>query len=127
MKLTPNYAGYLVVSLGRVRIQHRVSRLVLEAFVGPCPLDMEACHDDGKKVNNCLTNLRWDTSAENGKDKAHHGVHKGSRNSKAVLTEEDVLHIRTLAFPDLEGLANQYGVTGVSIRNVITRKTWAHL
>src|SRR3970282_914182 len=39
----------------------RVHRLVLAAFVGPCPIGMEGCHDDGAPTNTRLRNLRWDT------------------------------------------------------------------
>ena len=44
--------------------------LVLLAFIGPCPEGMEGCHyPDTNKANNRLSNLRWDTHAENMKDK----------------------------------------------------------
>ena len=64
-------AGYRRVALLRdgktcFRLVHN---LVLEAFVGPCPPGMEACHyPDHDKANNHLENLRWDTHAENMKD-----------------------------------------------------------
>jgi hypothetical protein len=41
-------------------------RLVLQAFVGPCPEGMEACHaPDPNKLNCRIENLRWATRAEN--------------------------------------------------------------
>lgn len=46
-----------------------VHRLVLDAFVGPRPSGMQACHyPDFDKGNNRLENLRWDTHAENERD-----------------------------------------------------------
>lgn len=42
-----------------------VHRLVLEAFVGPCPEGCEADHIDRDKSNNKLENLRWLNIAEN--------------------------------------------------------------
>lgn len=51
-----------------------IHRLVLEAFVGPCPPRMEACHDpDRNTANNRLTNLRWDTRQANMQDAVRHG------------------------------------------------------
>lgn len=53
-----------------------VHRLVLEAFVGPCPDGMEACHWDDDPANNQLANLRWDTRRSNQHDSVrniHHG------------------------------------------------------
>ena len=85
MKSTPNYAGYHVITLGVSRKQYRVAVLVLEAFVGPRPVGMEACHGpDYSKSNNRLRNLRWDTSSANCLERDFHG----SRNPNSVLTDE---------------------------------------
>jgi hypothetical protein len=56
----------------------RVHRLVLLAFVGPCPKGMEACHWDDNPGNNHLSNLRWDTSLANKRDMARNGI--GNQN-----------------------------------------------
>ena len=50
-----------------------VHRLVLEAFVGPCPEGMEACHWDDDPTNNQLSNLRWAPRSENNHDRARNG------------------------------------------------------
>lgn len=42
-----------------------VHRLVLEAFVGPCPSGFECCHNDGDRSNAALSNLRWDSRSSN--------------------------------------------------------------
>lgn len=69
--------GYLRISLRKDGKSHhfRVHRLVLEAFVGPCPEGTEACHGDGDRSNNRLENLRWDTKSENQYDRVRHGNH----------------------------------------------------
>lgn len=48
-------------------------RLVLEAFVGPCPEGMEALHWDDDHDNNHLSNLRWGTRTENMQDMSRNG------------------------------------------------------
>jgi len=48
--------------------RYKLHRLVLLTFVGPCPEGMEACHNDGLKTNNRLSNLRWDTHRNNIQD-----------------------------------------------------------
>ncbi len=73
----PNNNGYEQVQLygdGK-RSRQLVSRLVLLAFVGPCPEGMEVCHNDGDKRRNHLQNLRYGTSSENKLDMARHGTH----------------------------------------------------
>jgi HNH endonuclease/NUMOD4 motif len=55
-----------------------VHRLIMLAFVGPCPEGMEVCHNDGVKLNNTLSNLRYDTKSANQYDSIRHGTHQGS-------------------------------------------------
>lgn len=74
-------AGYPIADLWRDGKPQtfRVHRLVLAAFVGPCPPGMEGCHDDGDPSNNQLTNLRWDTHSANIADQVTHGTHREAR------------------------------------------------
>lgn len=55
-----------------------VHRLVLLAFVGPCPEGMEACHINGDPADNRVENLRWDTRSENQRDRVRHGTNHNS-------------------------------------------------
>ena len=69
--------GHLKVGLSRAGECHYalVHRLVLEAFVGPCPHGMESCHfPDSDPSNNRLNNLRWDTPTANHLDAIKHGT-----------------------------------------------------
>lgn len=70
-----NRHGYPLVALSRSSdiSSKKVHRLVLEAFVGPCPDGMEACHNDGNWANAELVNLRWDTPSANQHDRVRHG------------------------------------------------------
>lgn len=71
MKPRGNSEGYLYLLLNCADGSRllAVHRLVLEAFLGPCPAGMEACHyPDRSPDNNALHNLRWDTHSENNKD-----------------------------------------------------------
>lgn len=74
-KAGPN--GYVMIDLRADgnRLPRTLHSLVLEAFVGPCPNGMEACHNDGTKTNNRLSNLRWDTNKANHLDSVRHGTH----------------------------------------------------
>lgn len=79
-KLTRHPAGYMYASLfdrqtGRENGYAKVHRLVLEAFVGPCPDGMEACHGNDVPGDNRLENLRWDTKRANHADKVARRTH----------------------------------------------------
>ena len=134
-ELSPSrhHKGYLRVKCGS-GTQYRVHRLVLEAFIGPCPDGMECCHNDGDPGNNRLDNLRWDTHSANSLDAVRHGTHpgfcnKGEKHPKAKLTESDVLRIRSLAKEGVRNidLAKGYGVGPGAISLIVLRKRWKHL
>lgn len=55
-------------------VTRTLHRLVLEAFAGPCPVGMEACHHDGDREHNGIGNLRWDTRSSNARDRTRHGT-----------------------------------------------------
>ena len=73
----PSVVGYPRVALtrGSKPTHTYVHTLVLAAFAGPRPDGMEACHGDGDRTNNTASNLRWDTRAENAKDRIKHDRH----------------------------------------------------
>lgn len=52
-----------------------VHRLVMMTFVGECPEGLEVLHGDGDPTNNRLSNLSYDTHAENTRDTVRHGRH----------------------------------------------------
>src|SRR4051794_9067393 len=77
LKHVITHLGYPIITLpknqeGR-RKNVRVQRLVLEAFVGPCPPGMEACHNDDVSLDCRLQNLRWDTRQANIADRCRNG------------------------------------------------------
>ena len=50
---------------------------------------MQACHNDGKPLNNFLSNLRWDSPQNNQRDRIKHGTDNvGINNGRALLTGE---------------------------------------
>ncbi|QDF19244.1 hypothetical protein SEA_STICKYNOTE_47 [Corynebacterium phage Stickynote] len=65
--------GHQRINLGRRENGLWVHRLVLEAFVGPCPPWMECCHNNGDPSDNRVENLRWDTKKSNMADRRKHG------------------------------------------------------
>lgn len=120
----------LSISLRPSHRQIYLSRLVLLAFVGPCPENMEACHNDGNMDNNAIQNLRWDTKVNNNADKLIHGTHnKGSRHGMAKLTEESVRSIRENHAQGASkySLAKQHGVSFATITFIVRRVTWLHV
>ena len=112
-----------------------IHQIVLETYVGPCPIGMEACHNNGVRTDNRLENLRWDTRKANHADAIKHGTHrgllnKGSENGNTHLKEKDVRMIiymwKTRLFLQKE-LAEEYGVDKTTISYIVNKKSWKHL
>lgn len=106
-----------------------VHTLVASAFLGPCPDNLEVCHNDGNGQNNVPTNLRYDTCAGNMADKRLHGTHLfGARHPGAKFTEDEVAKIKALAGKVTQrALAAKYGVGHRAIGDIFRGHTWAHV
>jgi HNH endonuclease len=123
---------YVQVALchkGKVTMRS-LHRIVLEAFRGPCPPGMEACHNDGDPFNNRLDNLRWDTRKGNFADEERHGTKmRGERHHQAKLTENDVREIRRLREQGVffKELAKRFGISLGVAHAICSRKIWRHV
>lgn len=120
--------GYASVMLrcGNKRVNQRIHQLVLIAFVGPRPHGFVACHNDGSKNNNCPSNLRWDTQANNLSDMKLHGTFlDGERHPNSKLTEKDVCKIRELlATESQRDIAKRFGVAFSLVSAIKRGKRW---
>lgn len=129
--------GYMYVTLcrGGKRITKLIHRLVLETYVGPCPKNMETCHNNGIRIDNRLKNLRWDTRSNNQYDAVRHGTHtglkrKGTQHPLSKLTESQVILIFN-AYHDgvytQKELADMFGINRNTVSDIIHKRTWRHL
>lgn len=108
----------------------RAHRLVLEAFVGPCPEGMLCRHLNGIRTDNRPENLAWGTPAENTADSIAHGTHRrGEASPKSKLTSAQVRDIRAMvrAGSTHRAAARAYGVSFNAVDAIIQRRSWAHL
>ena len=115
-----------------------IHRLVLEAFIGPCPMGQQTRHLNGIRGDNRLENLRWGTYKENNHDKAAHGTNglgklrpqtTGDKHPMAKLKEADVraIYAAVSGGATKESMAQQYGVTWGCIHLICNRRNWKHL
>lgn len=123
-----NASGHLRVCLNarNPSVRVMIHRLVLEAFVGPCPSGMEACHNDNDPSNNRVENLRWDTRSNNQLDRHNAGGwinHQGEKNGRARLTRGDVVALRENPARIAE-IAARTGISLSTARRAIRGDTW---
>ena len=128
--------GYFSITLnqnGKKRC-HNVHRLIALAFLGmPPSKDLDACHNDGNKLNNVPSNLRWDTRKKNTNDKYLHGTawntDRGTDHWKAKLNEELVRAMRVdrARGEKIPSIAAKYGIAKLTAYDAITGKTWRHV
>lgn len=131
LKQYTNSHGYKNVKLARPgeTWSTRVHRLVLEAFVGPCPDGMECRHLNNNPSDNRLENLAWGTKVENGVDRSKNGLNKGERQNTAKLTAFQVFMLRER--PKYRGIirdiAAEFGITTDQASRIRSGKQWAWL
>ncbi|WP_171935781.1 HNH endonuclease signature motif containing protein [Escherichia coli] len=118
-------SGYGRIMINRVK--YGAHRLAYELANGPIPDGYVVRHkcDNPSCIN--PSHLEVGTQAENIKDKVTRGRQaSGCSIGVSKLTEEIVRDIRSSGLK-VSLLAERYGVSTVSIRNILRRKTWQHV
>lgn len=122
--------GYHKLTLTNADGNHEdvyVHQIVLLAFVGPCPENMESCHRDGNPSNNSFSNLRYDTRLNNAADRVQHGTGtRGITHNTTKLTEQQVLEIRQRICNGGgdSSISRDYNVSRAAIWSIRVGKSW---
>lgn len=109
--------GYQKLTLKRAGKCSRilVHQIVAAAWIGPRPVGLEVCHNDGNKTNNNLNNLRYDTRAANHADSVRHGTAARPRK----LTDEQVADIRAARGSVMQAeLARRHNTSKTHVCNI---------
>ena len=107
---------------------HRyIHDIVLETFVGPRPPGMEGAHRNGKRDDNRLANLRWDTRSGNHADKYIHGTACiGEKHGRRKPNAAQVKTIRA-ANGDQNVIADSFGISRSQVYRIKTGQNWGSL
>jgi len=125
LRLSVANTGYHQVNLGG-SVRH-VQRLVLEAFVGPCPYGHEACHGNGIRTDNNLSNLRWDTRKGNMADASKHGTTNRGERCPTSKLKRDQIHAIRAANGTQKEIAARFGISREHVRDIRSGKKWGWL
>lgn len=111
--------------------RYSIARLTLAMFKGLPPQNMKnpsVDHIDGDSLNNYYENLRWMEHYVNSSIRRNRGI--GEMNSRAILTQEDVMHICNMFVRgncSISNIAKQYNVSDSAIRSIYERKNWDYV
>lgn len=126
-----NDQGYGMAFVRRTKV--RAHRLAYELFVGPLDKDQDILHSIHCTTRSCVNwhHLHIGTHQENMHDKIVSGSQpRGSKHYLSRLTEIQVreilydFHIHGIS---LSRLADRYGISIVTVHDIIYRKTWTHV
>lgn len=130
---SPMRGGHLKKSLtddSGIRRHLYIHRLVLEAFVGPCPTGKECRHLDGNPANNDVRNLAWGTKAENINDRdiVHRTTARGERCHGTHLGTKDIedIYNRCESGEYVKDIAASYGIDPSSCAKILKGVYWSH-
>lgn len=129
IKLSINKAtGYYMINLNcrGKKYPKLIHRLVAQAFI-PNKLSKETVnHKDGNKLNNHVSNLEWATRSEQNIHASKMGLKKftGVNHSQHKLTESQVIEIRSRK---IKPLGSEFGVSDMTISDILKRRSWKHL
>jgi len=140
---TTKRGKYLIIRLCKngVHKKYMVHRLVLQSFVGPCPVGHEGAHLNGIPNDNFISNLRWVTKKENMNHRNIHGttakgnqhgmrIHKGlvagEKNGKSKLKKCDVIQILELSKKNIthKRISEMFEVQEPAIWKIVNHRTW---
>ena len=133
LKQTIGTHGYYAVALcnggksGKTRTVHSI---VAEAFLGERLDGHETMHINGIRTDNRVENLRYGTNVENQHDRRKHGTHNfGENNPSAKLKSDQVVEIieRLKNGQMLKHIAEDFGVSSTTIRDIEKGRTWRKL
>lgn len=124
--------GYrrVLLSIDGKAKHYTLHRLIMLAFVGPCPEGKEVAHLNGISTDCRLENLAYVTPSENSYQKVAHGtMPAGEKCHTHKLKEAEVLEIRRrlAAGEGLTALSREYGVGLTAISQIRERRSWKHI
>lgn len=113
--------GHAVVSLSRDSRTSTalVHRMVLEAFIGPAPDGMEACHNDGNGLNNMLANLRWGSRQSNAHDRIRDGVTTSLRSYTDEIVKVELVGEEMTYDLEVDGPWHNFSANGLVVHNSV--------
>lgn len=109
---------------------YTIHTLVLKAFAGDRPCNMEGAHLNGIKTDNRISNLKWVTRKENQFHRIAHGTDcRGEKNPSSRFTVSDVIEMRRLVRSGVKQVvvAKQFKTGQPVIQGIVARKTWRHV
>jgi hypothetical protein len=121
------YIKYSIANKNNKQCTKGAHQLVAEAFVFKASDNLIVCHNDGNKLNNEVSNLRWDTHQSNTMDRAKHGtMFYGEDSSLGKYSNEYILKVlQNFVESDqtLTQFAENLDISHQGLRHIINQET----
>src|SRR5690349_15373055 len=113
----PASGGYRKVTLCRHGIQYYrlVHKLVVEAFIGPCPTGHEINHKNGIKNDNRLENLEWISHLNNMRHAIENGLIPAQRGRLSGMQVMEIKQLLATSTLTQRQIADAFGISSHTV------------
>ena len=129
-RIVNGYIAYSLLKTNGRQISAGVHILLAHAFMGKRPSGLFVCHNDGNKLNNQLSNLRYDTTKSNTQDRLIHGTMLfGEECPNSKLKESQIIEIFRYKKNGMthKETAAILKVSKHTVYLILKRKIWGHI
>lgn len=129
-RIANGYVKFGLLKTNGRQISVGVHILLAHAFIGKRPNGLYVCHNDGNKLNNNLSNLRYDTPRSNTHDRFLHGTMLfGEECPNSRLKEDQIIDIFRYKKDGLthKETAAILKVSKHTVYLILKRKIWGHI
>lgn len=129
-RMVNGYITYGLLKTNGRQISAALHILLAHAFIGKRPSGLFVCHNDGNKLNNHLSNLRYDTPKSNTQDRLVHGTMLfGEECPNSRLKESQIIDIFRYKKDGLthKEMAAILKISKHNVYLILKRKIWGHI
>ncbi len=121
---TVGYKSFRLYADGQHDRPQLAGRLVLETYVGPCPVGKECCHKNDHRQDDRLENLYWGTRSENQADAVRNDKYGSVLNVAQVRVIHHLLESNEMTQKEISRFF-ELSESSTTINDIARGRSWS--